>query len=250
MQMRRRLLGLTSVAAAGLATAGLIAAPTGAFATDGGHHGKPETTITTTGLRPGQIKHVWLIILENKSYDATFTGLNQNSYLWKTLPSQGVLLQDYYGTGHFSQDNYTSMVSGQSASLDLQSDCDVSAKDLGSNADIITTHTGSAFGRSDNFGQVFSPAGANAADGQNGCVYPSDVPTLFNQLDAANVSWKGYAQDLGNQPGREDGPAGAPGYRVRGTAPTPVAVPRPGRTGRRAPRAALGPARRASPSPG
>jgi len=50
---------------------------------------------------------VWLIILENKSYDATFTGLNQNSYLWKTLPSQGVLLQNYYGTGHYNPNSYT-----------------------------------------------------------------------------------------------------------------------------------------------
>ena len=33
-------------------------------------------TISSTGLKPGAIKHVWLIILENKSYDATFTGLN------------------------------------------------------------------------------------------------------------------------------------------------------------------------------
>ena len=55
-------------------------------------------TISSTGLKPGAIKHVWLIILENKSYDATFTGLNQNSYLWKTLPKQGVLLKKYYGT--------------------------------------------------------------------------------------------------------------------------------------------------------
>ena len=36
--------------------------------------------------------------------------------------------------------------------------------------------------------------------GQNGCVYPVNVPTLFNQLDAAGVSWKGYAQDLAPQP--------------------------------------------------
>ena len=34
-----------------------------------------STTISSTGLKAGQIKHVWLIILENKSYDATFTGL-------------------------------------------------------------------------------------------------------------------------------------------------------------------------------
>jgi phospholipase C len=36
------------------------------------------------GLTPGKIKHVWLIILENKSYDASFSGLNNNTYLWKT----------------------------------------------------------------------------------------------------------------------------------------------------------------------
>ena len=55
----------------------------------------------------GAIKHVWLIILENKSYDATFTGLNQNSYLWKSLPAQGVLLKNYYGTGHYNQNSCT-----------------------------------------------------------------------------------------------------------------------------------------------
>ena len=59
--------------------------------------------LTPEGVKPGAVKHVWLIILENKSYDATFTGLNENSYLWKTLPEQGVLLKNYYGTGHSSR---------------------------------------------------------------------------------------------------------------------------------------------------
>jgi len=76
---------LAAVTAAGLALTGLSAA-TPAYASGGGYG---QQTITSTGLLPGQVKHVWLIILENKSYDATFTGLNQNSYLWKTLPSQG-----------------------------------------------------------------------------------------------------------------------------------------------------------------
>ena len=98
-----------------------------------------STTITTTGLKPGQVKHVWLIILENKSYDATFTGLNQNSYLWKTLPAQGVLLKNYYGTGHFSQDNYISLVSGQATQQDTQSDCSVADTDFGTNASIVTS---------------------------------------------------------------------------------------------------------------
>jgi phospholipase C len=70
------------------------------------------------GIQPGKIKHVWLIILENKSYDASFTGLNNNTYLWKTLPGQGVLLKNYYGTGHFSLDNYISLVSGQATQPD------------------------------------------------------------------------------------------------------------------------------------
>src|ERR1700738_2989013 len=73
--------------------------------------------------RPSGVKHVWLIILENKSFDATFTGLNNNTYLWKTLPEQGVLLKNYFGTGHFSLDNYTAMVSGQAPNPDGQADC-------------------------------------------------------------------------------------------------------------------------------
>jgi len=155
-------------------------------------------TITSTGLRPGSIKHVWLIILENKSYDATFTGLNQNSYLWKTLPQQGVLLTKYYGTGHSSQDNYLSMVSAQSPNEDTQEDCSVSDKTIGPDSDIIRT-------RSVNYGQMYSPAnaaqpsGANAPLGTNGCTYPTGVPTLFNQLNAAGKTWKGYAQDIGGE---------------------------------------------------
>ena len=79
-----------------------------------------HTTITTTNPATGKIKHVWLIILENKSYDENFTGLNQNSYLWKELPRQGALLNHYYGTGHYSQDNYITLVSGQAPQMDLQ----------------------------------------------------------------------------------------------------------------------------------
>jgi len=162
---------------------------------------KPSSlTISSTGTHPGAIKHVWLIILENKSYDATFTGLNQNSYLWKTLPEQGVLLKKYYGTGHSSQDNYLSLVSGQAPIEDTQQDCSVANKTIGPNSTIV--HTGSLFSNR-NYGQVNSPAnaaqpsGANAPNGQNGCTYPTDVPTLFNQLNAAGKTWKGYAQDVG-----------------------------------------------------
>src|ERR1700754_2216260 len=191
---RRRVQG--SVAAVGILVAGLLASSSSASADSA-----KGLSITSTGLKAGQIKHVWLIILENKSYDATFTGLNQNSYLWKTLPKQGVLLKNYYGTGHSSQDNYLSMVSGQAPQEDVQSDCSVENFDFGSNASIITS--GANKGQVASLANSKQPSGANAPNGANGCTYPTDAPTLFNQLDAAGQSWKGYAQDLGNQTNRE-----------------------------------------------
>ena len=159
-----------------------------------------EVTISSTGLKSGAVKHVWLIILENKSYDATFTGLNENSYLWKTLPKQGALLKNYYGTGHSSMDNYLSLVSGQAPEEDTQEDCSVTDKTIGPDSDIL--NQGSLF-TNKNYGQMNSPAnssqpsGANAPQGANGCTYPTDAPTLFNQLNAAGKTWKGYAQDIG-----------------------------------------------------
>ena len=43
---------------------------------------------TVGGLSAGAIQHVWLIILKNKAYDETFTGLNSNSYLWQRCPQK------------------------------------------------------------------------------------------------------------------------------------------------------------------
>jgi hypothetical protein len=158
----------------------------------------------TSGTPVKAVKHVWLIILENKSYDATFTGLNQNSYLWKTLPAQGALLKNYYGTGHFSLDNYTSLVSGQGPAPADQNDCPVYADAQGSVVTSTATKDGPTTDRGQ-FAETGAPyanpvvgGAAEGAHGGTGCVYPATVPTLFNQFDAAGVSWKGYAQDLGN----------------------------------------------------
>ncbi len=188
----RRITGLVLLAAAALVTAMSVGASAG-------------TPSDGLGIQPGKIKHVWLIILENKSYDASFTGLNNNTYLWKTLPSQGALLTNYYGTGHFSLDNYVSQVSGQATQPDDQADCPYYDAMSGS---IDTT---GSLATDPNYGQLVSSAGPNAAAGTNGCVYPSSVTTLFNQLDAAHVSWKGYAQDLGNPDASSTGTLASPG---------------------------------------
>src|SRR5271165_5693043 len=178
---------------------------------------QPVSTADKLGVGKGKIKHVWLIILENKSYDATFTGLNKNTYLWQTLPSQGLLMKNYFGTGHFSLDNYVSMVAGQAPQPDTQADCPFYDKFSG------TVDTVGSLKTNPNYGQVLSPVGPNAAAGSNGCVYPASVPTLFNQLDAAGVTWKGYAQDLGNPD--ESGPSHDAGVEYCG-APCSEAGPR------------------------
>jgi len=208
---RRTIIALIVVAAAAAA----LAVPIVSASASSGP--PPVRGADQLGVAKGKIKHVWLIILENKSYDATFTGLNKNTYLWQTLPSQGVLLKNYYGTGHFSLDNYVSMVSGQATQPDTQADCPFYTKFSGA------TELAGNLKTNPNYGQVLSPAGPNAAAGSNGCVYPSSTPTLFNQLDAAGVSWKGYAQDLGYPD--EAPPAHSAGVEYCG-APYPEAGPR------------------------
>src|SRR5665213_337558 len=108
------------------------------------------------------IKHVWFIILENKSYDASFTGLNNNTYLWKTLPSQGTLLTNYYGTGHFSLDNYLALAAGQAPEVDTQNDCPT-YKDMSGALDTDKS--------SPNYGQFVAAGSPYAAN--EGCVYPA-----------------------------------------------------------------------------
>jgi hypothetical protein len=190
---RRALLG----SALGVALAASLLAGFSVSASSAGtpYWGSPHTAAYSSdglGVQQGKIKHVWLIVLENKAYDATFTGSNNNTYLWKTLPAQGALLTNYYGTGHSSLDNYVSLASGQATQPDDQADCPAYTSFAGN-----VSLSGSLL-TNPNYGQLVSAAGPNAEPGTNGCVYPSSVPTLFNQLDAAGVSWKGYAQDLGN----------------------------------------------------
>src|SRR3954447_20022631 len=46
------------------------------------------------------IKHVFIVVLENKDYDETFGADSKAPYLARTLPSMGVKLTNYYAIGH------------------------------------------------------------------------------------------------------------------------------------------------------
>jgi hypothetical protein len=124
-------------------------------------------------------------MLENESYSASFGG-SQAPYLSKTLPSQGALLEDYYSIGHESLDNYIAMISGQAPSYDTQTDC----QDYLNFIYIATVIDGQA-------------AGA-------GCVFPTNVPNITDELNAKGVTWKAYMEDMGNDPTRESATCGHP----------------------------------------
>src|SRR6516165_3641500 len=147
--------------------AGSLAAAPPMMAGDGDHDGK-------------KIGHVFVIILENEGFNTTFGAAAQQNpatqYLSQTLPSQGVLLSQYYGTGHVSLDNYIAMISGQSSTVQTHVDC--------------------------TFYDDFKLAGVTP-DGQaigTGCVYPAQFKTLADQL----------MEDMGLNPKREQTTCGQP----------------------------------------
>ena len=138
------------------------------------------------GQPPPPIGHVFVIVLENKAYEATFGPHSAAPYLAKTLTRRGVLLTQYFGTGHDSLDNYLAMLSGQAASAETRHDCETYAE--------------------------FAVTGMTS-DGQaigHGCVYPASVKTLADQLEAAHKTWRGYMEDMGNDPARESATCGHP----------------------------------------
>src|SRR3954470_1513014 len=126
------------------------------------------------------IKHVFVIVLENKDYDERFGPASQAPYLARTLTAHGQLLRQYYGTSHVSLGNYLTMISGQAPNPDTQGDCMAGFKDV--------------------FPGVMGP------DGQimgAGCVYPAAAKTIADQLEAKGLSWRAYMEDMGADPARE-----------------------------------------------
>jgi len=150
--------------------------------------------------KPPPIKHVFVIVLENENEAATFAS---DPYL-KQVAASGAFIPNYYGTGHLSNDNYIAMISGQGPNPQNQADCQIYDDFIGS-------------GPLPNTGPF--PGQAVGA----GCVYPTSVPTIASQLAAAHLSWKGYMQDMGNNPTREPATCGHPALNTQDNTQTAVA---------------------------
>jgi len=146
-----------------------------------------------------KVRHVFVIVLENQGYGATFGTPSADPYLAQTLPAEGALLENYFATGHESNDNYVSLVSGQPPNPENQSDCQ-------------------SF---DNF-----TGGSTRADGVEegiGCVYPSNIANIGTQLSARKLRWKAYMEDMGNIPARESAACGHPAIGAKDETQTAVA---------------------------
>jgi len=88
----------------------------------------------------------------------------------------GALVPNYYGVTHLSLGNYIALVSGQGSNPATQLDCQV--------------YTNIRPGTVGAGGQAIG----------TGCVYPERIKTVADQLQAAGLSWRGYMEDMGNDP--------------------------------------------------
>jgi phosphatidylinositol-3-phosphatase len=151
----------------------------------------PSGAVGGAALPP--VRHVFLLLLENESFGASFGRNAPAPYLARALPARGALLREYYSIGHASLGNYIALVSGQAPNEATQLDCAT-----------FTDFTPSA-AQPDAHGQLPGV----------GCVYPRGVKTLPDQLEAAGLSWRAYMEDMGRDAARESAtcghvPLGAP----------------------------------------
>jgi phosphatidylinositol-3-phosphatase len=148
---------------------------------------------------PPPVRHVFVVMLENENADTTFSPSSPAPYLSQTLPAQGAFVPEYYGVTHLSLGNYVAFVSGQGANPQTQADCQIFT---------------------DFVGGVIGPDGQALGDG---CVYPSNVKTVADQLTASGLTWKGYMEDMGNDTTREAALCGHPQLNTRDNTQTATA---------------------------
>jgi hypothetical protein len=132
------------------------------------------------------VRHVFVVVLENESASTTFGPASPAPYLATRLTKQGAFLPNYYGIGHSSLDNYIAMISGQAPNTQTRADCGVFAD------------------------FAAAPLGANGQQPGTGCVYPTDVPTLPSELTGVGDTWRDYNQGMGATPSRESATCGHP----------------------------------------
>ncbi|MGV1049397.1 MAG: alkaline phosphatase family protein, partial [Solirubrobacterales bacterium] len=123
---------------------------------------------------PTEIKHVFVVMLGETSYEETFGATSTAPYLAQELPAQGELLPNYYSVAKGDLANQLALITGQGPTPETTLDCP-------SYADVVPA--------------TVLPEGQVQG---NGCVYPATVPSLPSALAAKKLTWKAYVEDIGN----------------------------------------------------
>jgi hypothetical protein len=126
-----------------------------------------------TPIKLPPVKHVWVILLSGTSFSAALADPAADPYLAKQLVPKGTLLSDYALSSSSALANGVALLSGQSVNLDTEQNCPT-------------------------YSELQPPtidAGTGLAEGV-GCVYPSAVKTLADELAAGSLTWKAYVQDM------------------------------------------------------
>ncbi|HWH20200.1 MAG TPA: hypothetical protein VN671_06685, partial [Solirubrobacterales bacterium] len=148
-----------------------------------------------------EIKHAFLIVLGENSYEGTYGASAEAPYLSRVLPKKGELIPNYYGVTGGVLANEIALLSGQGPTAETAVNCP--------NYTAITPGTISET--------------AEQVEG-TGCVYGKEVKSLPTELTEKELSWRAYVEDM-----EDGGPIGQP-FRCRkptlgGADPT---IPGPG----------------------
>jgi hypothetical protein len=121
------------------------------------------------------VKHLFVIALSTSGYSATWGQGSVAHYLNRTLRPHGTLLSGYRTLGRAELPDYLAMISGQAPNADTRANCPTYAE----------------------FGSKASPDKAGQMRGA-GCVYPSTVQTIGDQVTATGKRWKAYVDGMGS----------------------------------------------------
>ncbi|MCA9679905.1 MAG: hypothetical protein H6708_28195 [Kofleriaceae bacterium] len=119
---------------------------------------------TATGIP--RFEHVFVILMENTSWDTL--AQTDNTPFLHGLFASGAVSSDYHGVEHPSLPNYVALVGGGTGGIAC--DCNPT-------------------------GDACTALSCNTVVHNCGC--PQDGEHLGDQLDAAGVSWRAYAEDMG-----------------------------------------------------
>jgi hypothetical protein len=148
----------------------------------GGRAGSGSGSTGATKLP--QVKHVFVVMLDDEPYATVFGPASPAHYLTSTLEKKGELLVRYYAVAHEQLANGIALLSGQGPTSQTAQNCPTYEN--------VTPGT----------------VGAEGQASGTGCVYPSATQTLAGQLTAKHLTWKAYLE--GMDEGAGAGGAGVP----------------------------------------